>query len=302
MRYDIICLLIRDKEETIEEVAEFLLDMTTKYQSKQNNQNKLVQLFSKHYKEYGGTNKVIQDCGKLLAKENNKNLPFIWKHYHSKRTGIFSFLASVHLEGIKQDKALLSAIKTSQRLQEHRTYKERVEFSKPVNLSFAPKEWRPLIAESNGMKINRRHFEVCVMIQLREKLRTGDVYIQGADAYGDYRQELMPWAECLPLLNDFCQTAGIENTAKRMTSVLRRNLKEKSRKVDKDYPYIKELILDKDGSPKLKKRATKRNPRATILRDEIKERLPERNLLDVMCLAQHCTECDLSRYFHTSLN
>ena len=277
------------KEEAAECLAEFLLEMTTGYEEKQNNKNKLVQLMQKHSQQYGGTSKVIQDCEKILIKEDHKHFPLIWQHYQSNRTGVFSFLKSVNLDSVKEDISLLRAINLVQDIREKKQRKEWFTPTEPVDLSFTSKDWLKLITKNNGKTINVRHFEICVMSELREKLRASDVYIKGADAYGDYRQELLPWSECKKLLKDFCALVGIPATAKKMISTLRKALKDKSLEIDKEYPYLKELNIDEKGIPSLKKRGSKRNPRATLLRDMIKAKMPERNLLDVMCLVQHCT-------------
>ena len=127
------------------------------------------------------------------------------------------------------------------------------------------------------------------MSQLREKLRASDVYINKADAYGDYRRELIPISECLPLLPKFCESSGIANTAKEMVSQLKVQLRDKSKAVDDCYPQLNTFIIDEHGVPSLKKRQRKDNPRAKIIHEEVKRRMPERNLLDIMCIAQHIT-------------
>ena len=281
--------LDKSENELIESIAELLFDITTDYQDKKRGKDNLRKLFAKHYEHYGGADKVIQDCEKLLQKGNNKHYPFIWKYYRTKRTGIFAFLQSVQLAGIKKEQPLLHALKIVEEIRKNKRHKEWVELNKKVDLSFAPKDWLPLIAKQDRKTIHAHYFELCVMMQLREKLRTSDVYIQGADAYGDYRKVLMPWSECEPLLNEFCSMTGIENSAKKMVAGLKKKLKEKSKTVDKLYPELKELVIDHKGVPTLKKRPTKKNPGAKRLRDEIKKRMPERNLLDIMCLAQNCT-------------
>jgi len=282
--------LDKNKDETIESIAALLLKLTTGYQNKHANKAKLVKLLTQHYEQYGGTSKVIDDCNKLLAKNNNKYFPHIWKHYYSKRTGIFSFLESVHLDCIKQDKPLLQAVKLVVKFRKSKQNKEWIELGKEIDLSFVPKDWKKLIAKKDNKTINTRYFEVCVMMQLREKLSTSDIYIKGADAYGDYRKTFMPWSECATLLKEFCDASEIPNTAKKMVSFLKKELKTKAKSVDKAYPNLNELVIGDNGIPVLKKRQATKNPRAKSLREEIKSRMPERNLLDIMCLAQNCTD------------
>lgn len=278
----------KNKEQSAESLAEFLLDMTTEYEKNKYDEKKTTERIKNDYKKYGGTSKVIQDCEKILMKEDHKHLPLIWQHYHSKRAGIFSFLKSINLDSIKEEAPLLKAIKVVQSIRETNKKQEWFTPANSLDLSFVPKDWLKLIVKDKKT-INARHFEVCVMSQLREKLRASDIYIKGADSYGDYRQELLPWNACKKLLKEFCELVSIPSTAKKMCSTLKKQLKDKSLAVDQAYPALKELNINEKGIPFLKKSGSKRNPRATALRDTIKSRMPERNLLDVMCLVQHCT-------------
>jgi len=93
-----------------------------------------------------------------------------------------------------------------------------------------------------------------------------------------------------PCLAIFCEPSGIPRTAKELVAWFKKRLKTKAKEVDKAYPNFKELVIDKLGEPTLKKRPTKKNPQAKILCNEIKRRMPKRNLLDIMCLAQNHTE------------
>jgi TnpA family transposase len=277
-------------EKTVETMLKLLLGITTEYQAKLSNKSKLIRQFGRQYKKYGGTNKVIIDCEKALLKDDKKHLPIIWHKYKNKSKVVISFLEAVDLGSIKKDESLLKAVKLIIEIKKGNKNKEWVTLSKKPDLSFAPKAWLSLIAAEDGKTINTKHFEACVMSQLRDKLRAGDVYLKGGDAYGDYRQALIPWKDCVPLLPAFCELTGIPNAAKNMISSLKEQLKVKSKQVDKMYPDLKELVIDSSGIPSLKKRSIQKNIASITLRDEIKKRMPERNLLDIMCLAQNTSQ------------
>lgn len=280
----------KNKNETAETIAELLLEMTTEYKNKQEKKDKLLKLFEKQYTDYGGTDKVIQDCEKVLSKDNQKHIPLMWQSYRNKSKAVINFLESVNLGSIKNNESILEAVKIVIKNKQDNYAKDWVTLGEKVDLSFAPKEWLPLISTEDHKTINTRQFEICVMNQLREKLRASDVYVKDADAYGDYRQELIPWKDCLALLPEFCELAGIPHTDKDIVSVLKEKLKSKSKKVDKLFPNLKELVIDDKGVPTLKKRKSRKSSKSIIIREAIKKRMPERNLLDIMCLAQNTTE------------
>ena len=73
--------------------------------------------------------------------------------------------------------------------------------------------------------------------------------------------------------------------------MLRENLIKTAERVDKQYPDLTELVIDEKGNPILKKRSPKqRSQQAIWLSQEIRNRMPERNLLDILCNSHHYTE------------
>jgi len=41
-----------------------------------------------------------------------------------------------------------------------------------------------------------------VFSSLANELKSGDVAVRGSETYADYRQQLLPWEQCEPLLED----------------------------------------------------------------------------------------------------
>nr|WP_304522108.1 hypothetical protein [Bacillus toyonensis] len=55
-----------------------------------------------------------------------------------------------------------------------------------VDLSWIPEKWWRWISPQRNRniypeKINRRHFEACVFSQIRDELKSGDLYIEGSE-------------------------------------------------------------------------------------------------------------------------
>jgi hypothetical protein len=82
-----------------------------------------------------------------------------------------------------------------------------------VDLSFASQQWQKmvLVKTENVTKVMRRHFEVCIFSYLAAELRSGDIYVQGSEAYADYREQLLSWSDCQPLVEPYCQQLGLPN-------------------------------------------------------------------------------------------
>ena len=46
-------------------------------------------------------------------------------------------------------------------------------------LGFIRRGWRPFVVDAGG-KVDRRAWEVCVLSELRDRLRAGDVWVRGS--------------------------------------------------------------------------------------------------------------------------
>jgi hypothetical protein len=96
---------------------------------------------------------------------------------------------------------------------------------RPVDLSFASDHWQRLIrSRKHSGRLDRRHFEACVFTYLAEQLRTGDVAVNGSEAYANWAAKLMSWEECEPLLGEFCAEAGLPATAAEFVDSVRSRL------------------------------------------------------------------------------
>ena len=53
------------------------------------------------------------------------------------------------------------------------------------------------------VRVNRRHFEVCVFSQVMWELKSGDLCIEGAEQFSDYRAQLISWQEYEQTVADY---------------------------------------------------------------------------------------------------
>ena len=136
--------------------------------------------------------------------------------------------------------------------------------------------------------LNRRQLEVCVFHYLDHGLRCGDVYVEGSEAYADYRQQLLPWDECVPRVPAYCQALQCASTASAFVANLRARLRETAQRVDVTSPENTELTIDDEGIPHLKRLQAQPIPEDLhTIEAVLKDRMPERHLLDILKNVQH---------------
>lgn len=278
-----------ERSQLVTSITQFALKLTSGYEGKKTDIKKLIGHLKKSYQGYGGTDKVINDCEKILARPGTKHFIYLWKPYTSNRRNIFSFIESVSIDAIKQKQPLLKSVKLCQHLYETKFNDTWFTPKSDVDISFMPKQWQRLIFSQDKKQIHARYFELCVMLQLGEEFKNGDVYVKNADEYCNYRDSILSMRACQPFMQAFCEAANLARSGKRAVKFFKEKLVKTIHQVNRDYPSLKELVIDDKGVPTLKKRPTKVNPFAKILKKEIKARMPERNLLDILCLGQKTT-------------
>src|SRR5208337_1365131 len=100
--------------------------------------------------------------------------------------------------------------------------------------------------------------------------------------------QLLPWSECEPRLAAYCNALGIPERGMDFAAGLKAELKTLAAEVDTGFATNSELTLDEDGTPHLKQLATSVQPKGLAeFEQEIRARMPERHLLDVLKNAEH---------------
>ena len=248
----------------------------------------------------GGLEELITAHEAVSAYHGNNYLPLVERFYRSHRPVLLTLIDAIVLEATSADRSVLAAVefiranrdRRSDWIPEAMTVRregEQVAVAIDVD-AFAGDQWRAVLRDRKhpGM-LARRHLEVCVFSALAAELRSGDIAVAGSDSYASLHAQLMSWAECAPLVGDFCAQAGIPSQASALVAHYRQELARTAARVDAGYPANTDLVLD-GNKPVLKRRkGTDRRPAAIALEAAIHQRLPERGLLDVLTRAAYLT-------------
>ena len=144
--------------------------------------------------------------------------------------------------------------------------------------------------------LDRRQLEVCVFHYLALSLQSGDIYVEGSQAHADPRGQLLPWSACVRRLPAYCQALQMPDTAEAFVAHLQQRLREVTERVDAAFPDNTELTIDDSGKPHLKRLKAQPPPEELeTLQALLRERMPERHLLDVLKNVHH--EIQYTRHF-----
>jgi hypothetical protein len=236
--------------------------------------------------ERGGIAVLAEQCETVSAAHRNNDLPLLWPIHAKSRTLLFRLLDLMDIRSATQDRSLLDALAV---VAEHR-HARRDELPDPVDLDFASPRWRNFVAKrrSGRVPVDRRALEVCVFVHLADALQTGDLYVVGAENFADYRAQLLPWAECQLRLEAYCEALRLPQNGKDFAALLKDELMKAATEADAGFPTNSELSIDTDGTLHLKQLSAKDEPEGLAeFEQEIRERMPERHLLDILKHAEH---------------
>ena len=159
-----------------------------------------------------------------------------------------------------------------------------------LDLSFISQLWQKLvIQEVEGQKLLvRRQLEICIFSYLATELKTGDVCVVGSENYADFREQLLPWSECELSIAEYCAELGIPNNPEEFVKHLQTQLTKVAREVDMISQQSDQITINEEGIPVLKRITAQNKPEgAEALATALKERLPQRSLLDILCNVEH---------------
>jgi TnpA family transposase len=262
---------IRDKHRSLSEMmveafAEIVnrVEETDRLDEEQNKDALLGKQIRQMIAAKGGTQKLKAECEKLQAYHNNNYLPLLQPIHRKHRSISFRLTEQLHIWPATQSKAVLQALD---------------------------------FVRAHRRKQNERlHLEACIFTYIAEGLRSGDLYVVGSETYANYRTQLLPWAECEPLLAAYCQVVGLPTTAISFVRFLQDRLAALSRQIDATLTEESDLSIDAAGKPHLRSLARQPIPEtAEEIQLALQARMPERHLLDILHATHHWAS--YSRHF-----
>jgi TnpA family transposase len=234
----------------------------------------------------GGVEALAEQCRAVSAWHRGNDLPLLWPAHAKHRSLLFRLLDLMDVRSATQDRSLLDALAVVGRHRQAR----RDDIPDDVDLGFASQRWQGFVAKRRAGRVvlDRRALEVCVFVHLADALQTGDLYVEGAETFADYRAQLLPWAECEARLPAYCAALGIPERGEDFTAALKAELETLAAEVDAGFPDNTELSIDANGTPHLKQLNAASPPAGLAeFEQEIRARMPERHLLDILKHAEH---------------
>ncbi|MEE9359202.1 MAG: Tn3 family transposase [Hyphomicrobium sp.] len=240
------------------------------------------------FSQNGGVDTLVGQCETVSAWHSNNYLPLLWSIHKQHRAAIFRLLELMDLRSATQDQTLIKAWRI---VVKHRNAR-RDELDDSIDLSFLSERWRNFVEKRRNcvVVLDRRRFEVCMMIHLAHALECGDIFVVGSEEFADYRTQLLSWDQCQTKLDAYCVAVNLPATSADFVTSLQTRLRDVAGRADASFPDNTDLSIDADGIPHLKRMpgSPSINGFAEFER-HLTARIPERQLLDVLKNVEHWT-------------
>ncbi|WP_321824089.1 Tn3 family transposase, partial [Xanthomonas citri] len=216
-------------------------------------------------------------------------LPFLLAPYGTLRPLLFNCLEIMGLRAASQDPSMERMIGAVLALRSQR--RETIDAASlgvaTTDLTWLSSAWRKhvmpkaLAAASPGW-IHRKYFELAVLAQIKDELKSGDLYIPHGERYDDYREQLVDEATLAQELDAYGEVSGVATDAADFVQGLRTELTTLADAVDARFSdNLHASMLD--GRLVLKRLQGAQVTQAIATVDSaITDRLPPTSIVDVL--------------------
>jgi hypothetical protein len=130
--------------------------------------------------------KSVAEAQKLAQPESFDFLHHLGEHYATLRRYAPELLEVLKLRAAPAAKNLIDAVDVIRDMKSNNARKM------PPNapVAFVKTRWKALVITDEG--IDRRYYELCALSELRNALRSGDIWVQGSRQFKDFDEYLIP--------------------------------------------------------------------------------------------------------------
>ena len=128
----------------------------------------------------------VEEAAKLSLPEDFDYLVLVGNSYSYIRRYASEFLDAFEFRASPASEDLLRAIHLLRNLNARNTRS----VPKDAPTGFVRRRWKPHVFE--GEEIDRRFYELCVLSEMRNALRSGDLWVAGSRQFRDFEEYLLP--------------------------------------------------------------------------------------------------------------
>lgn len=219
----------------------------------------------------------MEEAEHIVHPDDDNYFDFLATRYSYLRQFTPAFLQAIAFQSNVPEDPLLKAVAVLRHL--NATQRRALPVDAP--LDFVPPKWLPYVLTPEG-HLNRHYYELCVLWELRNALRAGNIWLSSSRRYANPEIYLIPKTQWLALRPDVCQQIQLPEGPTARFTAREQELAELFARVDP--------LLAQDGNVQMEEgnlvisplTAEDRPASATALEQQIDERLPYVDLSEVL--------------------
>jgi len=130
----------------------------------------------------------VTEAERLMQGEEFDFLPLLIHGYNQLRRYTPTLLEALTLHAAPAARKLLEGVEVIKAMNRSKARTVKVPADAP--LAFVRKRWRNLVHTADGL--DRKFYELCVLTELRNALRSGDIWVECSRQFKDFESYLMP--------------------------------------------------------------------------------------------------------------
>lgn len=148
----------------------------------------------------------IAEVQSLTQPESFDYLDLMGSHYSTLRRYVPAFFDVLKIQSTASSKDILAGVEILRRLNAENTRK----LPDDTPISFVKKRWKEVVFK--GKDIDRRYYELCLLSELKNVLRSGDAWVEGSrfntylipfEKFTELKQnQALPQMDCTQYLNE----------------------------------------------------------------------------------------------------
>ena len=246
---------------------------------------------------------LLERCEEYAALASGIYLQLLPRFFRHPRNALLLLLEHIPLSSTSRDRSLEKAIAFILAHQNARSDWISVDnqgSSRADDWSFIGEQWWSLVADTGNRtilptRVHHRYLELCVISQVANELKSGDLCSPLGDKFRDYRQQLIPWDQFEREVSVYGDQTGIPTEAKRFVQSLQEMLISTSRNTDERFPQNESVRIE-NGEPILSPLGAKYEPEdLKLVETWIKERMEHVEIIDALVDTEHWLHW--TRYF-----
>src|SRR6202521_5011116 len=184
---------------------------------------------------------TVEEAEALARSEEFDAYQMLGEHYAGIRRWAPTFLDAFVFQGVPAAAALMRAIDMLRDMNRRAV----LTLPKSAPISFIRERWARHVLRGGG--IDRRYYELCVLSELRNRLRAGDVWVAGSRRYRAFEERLISSETLKELERDGTLPIAVDADFERFISARRALLDERLAATDVNAKggLLPDVMLDK---------------------------------------------------------